>query len=110
VKTEQACVPNQEAGEKPVWRVAFFSRFEERKGLKVFVAALQRLQDAVTAGRDALLQLDARFEVHFVGADARIDMRPSSEWLRAKTASWKCARAPSSVKHGSSRESVLYLT
>ena len=94
-------VPEQVEEEKPVWRVAFFSRFEERKGVKVFVAALQRLQDAVSAGKDVLLQLDPRFEVHFVGADARIDMRPSSEWLRAKTASWKCARRRDLTLHAS---------
>ena len=33
--------------------------------------------------------LDARFEVHFMGAEACIDMRPSTDWLRAKTAAWK---------------------
>ena len=70
-----------------MWKLAFFSRFEERKGVKVFVRALQQLQDM----GEAVLKLDPRFEVHFVGAEARIDMRPSSEWLRAKTGSWKCA-------------------
>ena len=69
--------------EKPVWRLAFFSRLEERKGLKVFVSAVAELQASAAA------KLDARFEVIFVGADSRVDMRPSSEWLRAKTASWK---------------------
>ena len=69
--------------EKPVWRLAFFSRLEERKGLKVFVSAVKELQEAA-AGK-----LDPRFEVIFVGADSRIDMRPSSDWLKAKTASWK---------------------
>ena len=69
--------------EKPVWRLAFFSRLEERKGLKVFVSAVKHLQEAA-AGK-----LDARFEVVFVGADSRVDMLPSSDWLRAKTASWK---------------------
>lgn len=69
--------------EKPVWRLAFFSRLEERKGLKVFVRAVRELLEAA-AGK-----LDQRFEVIFVGADARIDMRSSSDWLKAKTASWK---------------------
>ncbi len=69
--------------ETPVWRLAFFSRLEERKGLKVFVSAVAELQASAAA------KLDARFEVIFVGADSRVDMRPSSEWLRAKTASWK---------------------
>lgn len=29
--------------EKPVWRVAFFSRLEERKGIKLFVEAINQL-------------------------------------------------------------------
>lgn len=73
---------------RPVWRLAFFSRFEERKGLKVFVRAVQQLQ-AAAGGGEGQPVLDPRFEVHFVGAEARIDMRPSTEWLRAKTAAWK---------------------
>ena len=28
---------------KPVWRLAFFSRLEERKGLKLFVEAVNKL-------------------------------------------------------------------
>ena len=69
--------------EKPVWRLAFFSRLEERKGLKVFVSAVKHLQEAAAG------ELHSRFEVLFVGADSRVDMLPSSDWLRAKTASWK---------------------
>ena len=29
--------------EKPVWRLAFFSRLEERKGIKFFVDAINQL-------------------------------------------------------------------
>ena len=29
-----------------------------------------------------------RFEVYFVGAETRVDMRPSSDWLRDKTSDW----------------------
>ena len=32
-----------QAGEKPVWRIAFFSRLEERKGIKLFVDAVNLL-------------------------------------------------------------------
>ena len=39
--------------EKPIWRLAFFSRLEERKGIKLFV-------DAVSA----LNVTDEKFEVH----------------------------------------------
>lgn len=73
----------QETVEKPVWRLAFFSRLEERKGLKLFVRAVDALQEAA-------LEAEARFEVFFIGSDARIDMQPSTQWLRAVTASWKC--------------------
>lgn len=38
---------------KPIWRLAFFSRLEERKGIKLFV-------DAVSA----LNVTDEKFEVH----------------------------------------------
>lgn len=69
----------QEAEEKPVWRLAFFSRLEERKGLKLFVEAVAALDHAA---------LDSRFEVHFVGAESRIDMLASGDWLRERTASW----------------------
>jgi glycosyltransferase involved in cell wall biosynthesis len=29
--------------EKPIWRLAFFSRLEERKGIKLFVEAVSSL-------------------------------------------------------------------
>ena len=32
-----------DVAEKPVWRIAFFSRLEERKGIKVFVEAVNQL-------------------------------------------------------------------
>lgn len=69
----------QAGAEKPVWRLAFFSRLEERKGLKLFVEAVAALDAAA---------LDARFEVHFVGAESRIDMLASGAWLRERTAAW----------------------
>ena len=40
--------------EKPIWRLAFFSRLEERKGIKLFV-------DAVSA----LNVTDEKFEVPY---------------------------------------------
>ncbi len=30
--------------EKPIWRLAFFSRLEERKGIKLFVEAVSALK------------------------------------------------------------------
>jgi len=43
-------IPVVEAGShvgesKPVWRLAFFSRLEERKGLKLFMEAVGRLAE-----------------------------------------------------------------
>lgn len=36
--------PASHAGSrKPVWRLAFFSRLEERKGVKLFVEAVDKL-------------------------------------------------------------------
>ena len=45
--------PQMMGKEKPIWRLAFFSRLEERKGIKLFV-------DAVSA----LNVTDEKFEVH----------------------------------------------
>jgi glycosyltransferase involved in cell wall biosynthesis len=36
---------------KPVWRVAFFGRLEERKGIKLFVDAVERLPTEARARR-----------------------------------------------------------
>lgn len=38
----------EEAGEeRPVWRLAFFSRLEQRKGIKLFVDAVSHLNHSV---------------------------------------------------------------
>ncbi len=34
------------------------------------------------------LSAERRMQVYFVGSEAKIDMRPSSVWLREKTAKW----------------------
>lgn len=51
-----------------VWRIAFFGRLEERKGLKLFVEAVNKLQEDYS-----ILELEA-FEVHIVGPEAVVDM------------------------------------
>ena len=51
-----------------VWRIAFFSRLEERKGIKLFVEALSKLQ-ATTKISD-----NPEFEIYIVGPEAVIDM------------------------------------
>jgi hypothetical protein len=85
----RAAAEPQAGDEKPVWRLAFFSRLEERKGLKLFVEAVAALDAAA---------LDARFEVHFVGAESRIDMLPSGAWLRERTAAWTFPVRPVGAK------------
>lgn len=51
-----------------VWRIAFFGRLEERKGIKLFVDALTKLQKS-----SAVVTSDA-FEIYIVGPEAVIDM------------------------------------
>ncbi len=50
----RVCAVQMMGKEKPIWRLAFFSRLEERKGIKLFV-------DAVSA----LNVTDEKFEVTF---------------------------------------------
>ncbi len=61
-----------------VWKLAFFGRLDERKGLKQFCTAL-----------DSLSKKDfPRLEVDFIGSEAKIDMLPSREFLRRRAAAW----------------------
>eukprot|EP00884_Botryococcus_braunii_P014758 jgi/Botrbrau1/23283/Bobra.0102s0026.1 len=101
---EQLVIPNviphsddtELAGEeKPIWRVAFFSRLEARKGLKLFVEAVSRLDPA---------KIPKNFEVYFVGAEAKLDMRSSSEWLKDKTVTWPF---PTYIRVNTEREEAL---
>lgn len=39
----KACPVQMMGKEKPIWRLAFFSRLEERKGIKLFVEAVSAL-------------------------------------------------------------------
>lgn len=51
----------KERVEKPVWRVAFFGRLEERKGIKLFVDAVQvSLAPVLAASLQAFCPADAR--------------------------------------------------
>lgn len=61
---------------KPVWRLCFFGRLEERKGIKVFVEALSLLEH----------NKDARFEVIVPNPGAgigglRLVLRLELAWL-----------------------------
>ena len=69
------------------WRSSAASR--SARGSRCSSRRWQQLQAGAGGGEGQQPALDARFEVHFVGAEARIDMRPSTDWLRAKTAAWK---------------------
>lgn len=55
-----------------VWRIAFFGRLEERKGIKLFVEAISKLQKT-----SKVMNAD-RFEIFIVGPEAVIDMVRSS--------------------------------
>ena len=61
-----------------VWRLAFFGRLDERKGLKQFCSALDTLNDADLP----------RLEIDFIGSEAKVDMLPSKEFLRRRSAAW----------------------
>ena len=63
-----------------MWRLAFFGRLEERKGIKLFVDAVDRLPSNITSRPD--------FEVVFMGSEVKIDQIPSGVWLDKKTAHW----------------------
>ncbi|KAK9805857.1 hypothetical protein WJX73_008965 [Symbiochloris irregularis] len=80
--------------EKEVWRVAFFSRLEERKGIKLFTEAVANLN---VSGLP-------RFEVFFVGSEAKIDMRPSSVWLKETTSKWPWK---TNLRVGATRDEAL---
>jgi len=54
-----------------IWRIAFFGRLE-RKGIKLFVEAVDRLQEEYDIAKLT------EFEVYIVGPDATIDMVPPS--------------------------------
>lgn len=59
---------------KPVWRIAFFGRLEERKGLKLFLAALKRLSPKFKSELP-------NFEVLVMGARGVVDDVAADEWL-----------------------------
>ena len=84
-----AVIPNAVQGDaaaaqvraKPVWRLVFYGRLEERKGIKIFVEAVKQLPLDVTSRQD--------FQVVFMGAEAVIDGARSTDWLRQATADFK---------------------
>ena len=56
-----------------MWRIAFFGRLEERKGIKLFVEAINKLQD------DYTVTDMPKFEIYIVGPDAVVDMVRQSD-------------------------------
>ena len=82
--------------QKQVWRLAFFGRLEERKGLKVFCEAVELLDYAKLPS----------LEIMFVGSEALIDMLPSTEYLEGRTFSWPM---PVEIHSGLPRLSALAL-
>ena len=63
---------------RPVRRLAFFGRLEERKGLKLFCEAVEML--SVTR--------HPALEVLFIGGKSQVDMMPSIKYLETRTDSW----------------------
>ena len=51
-----------------MWRIAFFGRLEERKGIKLFVQAVNELQ------KSSKIVENTEFEIYIIGPDAAIDM------------------------------------
>ena len=95
---------------KKVWRLAFFGRLEERKGLvrarllhedamEAWLCALastrpralldaQKLFVEAVEGLPASMHQAKGFEVVMVGANAWIDNQPSTDWLQSRTVNW----------------------
>lgn len=74
----QAAQSSEARQPRSVWRLAFFGRLEERKGLKLFCEAVEMLDTS---------QLP-KLEVIFIGGEAQVDMIPSVKYLKARTAIW----------------------
>ena len=77
-----------------VWRLAFFSRLDVRKGLKTFCDVVESLNFAEFP----------TLEVLFVGGIASVDTVPSDVYLRERTQAWP---VPVSIFTNSSREAAL---
>ncbi|DBA72316.1 TPA: hypothetical protein ACH3X2_010559 [Trebouxia sp. C0005] len=63
---------------KQVWRLAFFGRLEERKGIKLFCEAIEMLD----------VTKYPKLEVMFIGGASQVDMMPSTKYLQQRTANW----------------------
>lgn len=79
-----------------VWRLAFFGRLEERKGLKLFCSAIEMLDAS---------QLP-KLEVIFIGGEAQVDMLPSIQYIKARTATWPM---PVMIYGGLPRSAALHV-
>jgi glycosyltransferase involved in cell wall biosynthesis len=81
-----------------VTEIVFFGRLEERKGLRGFCAAIDRMQDRLaTAG----------VTVSFLGKPVKLGDESSADWIRRRAARWKC---PWTLQTGfGQREALAYL-
>ncbi|KAK9808906.1 hypothetical protein WJX72_006158 [[Myrmecia] bisecta] len=75
--TAEAPMPTQRLA-RPVWRVAFFGRLEERKGIKLFMEAVSKVDFAK----------HPRFEVYMVGSDSTVGMFTSRDYLEQASRAW----------------------
>lgn len=92
----QAVVSSTVRQEKLVWRLAFFGRLEERKGLKLFCEAIEMLPS----------ESFPRLDIMFIGGEAHVDMKPSVKYLQDRTAMWPW---PVNILGGMPRRSALSL-
>ncbi len=97
-KFERADAPPAPRRIDPVAEIVFFGRLEERKGLRSFCAALDRLGDRLSG---------AGVHVTFLGKPVQQGDETSDVWLRRRGASW---RFPWRLETGfGQREALAYL-
>ncbi|HLY56133.1 MAG TPA: glycosyltransferase family 4 protein, partial [Stellaceae bacterium] len=85
-------------GVERVPEVVFFGRLEERKGLRGFCAALDRLEDRL---------VERRTRITFMGKPVRQGDESSADWLKRRGAGW---RFPWRIESGfGQREALAYL-
>ncbi|HLY59027.1 MAG TPA: glycosyltransferase [Stellaceae bacterium] len=83
----------------PIAEIAFFGRLEERKGLRTFCAALDRLAERLAA---------AGIAVTFMGRPMPEDGECTEDWIRRAGAAW---RFPWRLETGFGQpEAIAYLT
>lgn len=79
---------------REVWRLAFFGRLEERKGLKLFCEAIESLDTRYLP----------KLEVIFIGSEGQVNMVPSFKYVQERATSWPM---PVTIYGGLSRAAAM---